>query len=260
MDYAVSIHGGSTALEVALRSLGIGEGDEVITPALTWVAPQLAVLQVGADPVFADVLPDNYCIDSDAIEAAITGRTRGIIAVHLGGYACDMDRILELARTHDIVVIEDCAQAHGTRYRGRLVGTMGALCCFSFEASKLMTAGEGGMIITEDPELGESCYSYLFTYDSSAFDGVGVQTFKNALRAEGMPCFSSASEQLAYDPSLFTSPRRSYAEVCCPRAEEARFERAVGLRGSGPLLGDREEMDEIVSAVRKIKSSTHELR
>ena len=163
MDYAVSIHGGSTALEVALRSLGIGEGDEVITPALTWVAPQLAVLQVGADPVFA----------------------------------CDMDRILELARTHDIVVIEDCAQAHGTRYRGRLVGTMGALCCFSFEASKLMTAGEGGMIITEDPELGESCYSYLFTYDSSAFDGVGVQTFKNALRAEGMPCFSSASEQLA---------------------------------------------------------------
>ena len=153
VDYAFPVTNGSVGLELALRNAGIGPGDEVITPPTTWVATNLAPLMVGADPVFVDVSPDNYCLDPDRIEEAITPRTRAIIPVHIGGYLCDMQRIIQIAETHDLIVIEDCAQAHGSKYQGRLAGTLGQLGCFSFEKSKLMTAGEGGMVITCDRHL-----------------------------------------------------------------------------------------------------------
>ena len=108
-----------------------------------------------------------------------------------------------------------------------------------------------------DPE--QNYYSYFFKYASKAFNGLPVLRFREALKAEGIPCFASASDQLAYHPSLFTSPRRSYRDIHCPEAEKARYEEAVGLRGSGMLLGEKEDMDDIVRAVRKIKDHVQEL-
>ncbi|MFH0962774.1 MAG: DegT/DnrJ/EryC1/StrS family aminotransferase, partial [Planctomycetota bacterium] len=158
VDYAIPVTNGSVALEVALRNAGVGYGDEVITPPTTWVATNLAPVVVGADPVFVDVLPDTYCIDPGRIEEAITPRTKAIIPVHIGGYPCEMDRIMEIAGRHDLVVVEDVAQAHGTRIKGALAGTFGHFGCFSFEISKLMTAGEGGMVITKETSLGERVF------------------------------------------------------------------------------------------------------
>jgi len=161
VDYAFPVTNGSVALEVALRNAGIGPGDEVLTPPTTWVATNLAPLMVGAEPVFVDVSPDNYCLDPDRIEDALTPRTRAILPVHIGGYLCDMQRINQIAERHDLVVIEDCAQAHGSKYQGKLAGTLGQFGCFSFEKSKLMTAGEGGMVITDDRHMGNIVYGLL---------------------------------------------------------------------------------------------------
>jgi len=160
-DYAIPCSSCCTALELSLRNAGVGPGDEVITPPSTWVATNLAPVMVGATPVFADVSPDNYCLDPDAMEAAVTPRTRAVIPVHIGGYCCEMDRIMEIARKHDLVVVEDCAQAHGSKYKDKFVGYWGHFGCFSFDIAKLMTAGEGGLVVCNDEDLGEWVYGVL---------------------------------------------------------------------------------------------------
>jgi len=160
-DYAIPCSSCCTALELSLRNAGIGPGDEVITPPSTWVATNLAPVMVGATPVIVDVSPDNYCLDPDAMEAAITPRTRAVIPVHIGGYCCEMDRIMEIANRHDVVVVEDCAQAHGSKYKDKFVGYWGHFGCFSFDIAKLMTAGEGGLVVCNDDDLGEWVYGVL---------------------------------------------------------------------------------------------------
>lgn len=152
-DYALPCSSCCAALELALRNAGIGPGDEVITPPSTWVASNLAPFQVGADVVFADVSPDNYCLDPAAVEAAITERTRAILLVHVGGYCARMDEMMAVAEKHDLVVIEDCAQAQGSTYKGRFVGTWGHFGCFSFDVAKLMPSGEGGMLIFDGDDV-----------------------------------------------------------------------------------------------------------
>lgn len=158
--HGVACANGTVALEIALRAAGVGVGHEVIVPALTFIATLSAVLQVNAIPLVVDTLYDNHCIDPDAIELAVTPRTKAIIPVHFGGFACAMDQIMEIARRHQLVVIEDAAHAHGAVYRGRKVGSLGHLATFSFQESKTMTAGEGGMITTRDPELAERSIMY----------------------------------------------------------------------------------------------------
>lgn len=336
IGYAITTTSGSTALEVALRTVAVGPGDEVITPALTWVAPQLAAVMVGADPVFVDVKPATYCLDPSGIEAAITPRTKAIIPVHIGGNPCDMDRIMSIADRHDLIVIEDCAQAHGSRYKGRLTGTIGHLGCFSFEKSKLMTAGEGGMVITNDSSWGngayrfvntgmgygasamvpegvarwnlrmtefqaailrvqltrleveratrsshaavldehislipglsplecasaQNYYSYVFKYDAAQFSGVPVEMFREALKAEGLPCFSSASHQLSYHPTLFHSPRKSYDGVRLAVAEKARYHEAVGIHATRALLDTDRGIGDIVGAIAKVTENIERL-
>jgi len=160
-EYAIPVTNGSEALEIALRNAGVGYGDEVITTPTTWLAPAMAAVLVGADPVFVDIHPDTYCIDPERIEEAITPRTKAVIAVHLGGYPCDMEAIMRIAERHGLKVIEDCAQAHGTRINGKLVGSFGHFGCFSFEISKFMTAGEGGMVIGSYDALEERVYGFL---------------------------------------------------------------------------------------------------
>ena len=331
VDYALPVTNGSVALEVALRNAGIGPGDEVLTPPTTWVATNLAPLMVGAEPVFVDVSPDNYCLDPDRIEEALTPRARAIIPVHIGGYLCDMQRINRIAERHGLVVIEDCAQAHGSKYQGKLAGTLGQFGCFSFEKSKLMTAGEGGMVITRDRHMGDivfgllgeggkqkdavfangrkenawnyritevqaalllgqlsrlaaqqkqraanaeylssrlsevqgaapleqspeqNYYSYIFKYDSDAFNGVPKSTFMKALEAEGIPLFSSPSHQPpAYRSPGLSVPGKSYSHVKCPVAERCFNDEAVGLPATWMLLGSKADMDDITSAVHRL--------
>ncbi|WDV44737.1 aminotransferase class I/II-fold pyridoxal phosphate-dependent enzyme [Clostridiaceae bacterium M8S5] len=153
VPYCVPTTNGSSALVVALEALDIGYGDEVIVPALTWLATATAVLNVNAKPVLVDVNPETYCIDVDKIESLITAKTKAIIPVHLFGCVADMDKIIELSKKHKLKVIEDCAQSHGSVWNGKKVGSIGDLGTFSFQQGKVLTAGEGGAVITKDYNL-----------------------------------------------------------------------------------------------------------
>ena len=151
--HGIGVNTGTSALHLALLAAGVGAGDEVITVPFTFVATVSAVDYTGARPVFVDIDPRSYTIDVAAIEAAITPRTKAIIPVHLYGQPADMDPILEIARRHGLVVIEDACQAHGATYKGRRTGSMGDLACFSFYPGKNLGAcGEAGMVVTNDPE------------------------------------------------------------------------------------------------------------
>ena len=154
---AVSVCNGTAALHLALAALDVGPEDEVVVPALTFVATANAVLYVGAKPVFVDVDPKTWCLDPAKFEAAITSRTRAVIPVHLYGHPADMDPIVQIATENSIVVIEDAAQAHGARYKGRPVGSLGDLGTFSFYGNKIISCGEGGAVVdpsgTADPML-----------------------------------------------------------------------------------------------------------
>jgi dTDP-4-amino-4,6-dideoxygalactose transaminase len=153
VEHGVGVNSGTSALHLALLAAGIGAGDEVITVPFTFVATVAAIGYAGARPVFVDVDPRTFTMDPAAIESAITGRTRAILPVHLYGQPADMDPILEVARRHGLVVIEDAAQAHGAEYRGKRVGSIGDLGCFSFYPGKNLGAyGEGGMVTTGNPE------------------------------------------------------------------------------------------------------------
>jgi dTDP-4-amino-4,6-dideoxygalactose transaminase len=159
--YAVAVANGTVALELALISLGLAPGDEVIVPSRTFVATASAVSRCGATPVFADVDTLSQNITVDSIGDQLSRRTRAIIVVHLAGWPCDMDPILELARERNLRVIEDCAQAHGARYKGRAVGSFGDVAAFSFCQDKIITtAGEGGMLVTNCPHVWQRAWSF----------------------------------------------------------------------------------------------------
>lgn len=151
--HGIAVTNGTAALEVVMLALGIGLGDEVIVPDFTFVATASAVLFAGALPVLVDIDPQTYCIDPAAVEAAITPRTKAIIAVHLGGHPADLDRLQAIAQQHQLALIEDSSHAHGSEWHGHKIGALGDIGTFSFQQSKLMTAGEGGIIVTNDDEL-----------------------------------------------------------------------------------------------------------
>jgi dTDP-4-amino-4,6-dideoxygalactose transaminase len=158
--YGLPLANGSLTLEAALGACEVGEGDEVIVPALTFVTTATAVLAVNGTPVFVDVDPESLCLDVAAAEATVTERTRAVIAVHLAGTACDLDALVDLCERRGLALIEDCAHAHGTRWRGRGVGSFGSFGSFSFQEGKLMTAGEGGALVTNDEGLRDRAWSY----------------------------------------------------------------------------------------------------
>jgi len=146
--YGCCVANGTIALVVALQAAGIRFGDEVIVPAYTWDGTAAAVLFAGAVPVFADIDPHTYCLDVESVRRALTPRTKAVIPVHLAMRFADMDTLVKLAQEHNLVVVEDCAHVHGGQYKGRGAGSLGDLGCFSFQSSKIMTAGEGGIVIT----------------------------------------------------------------------------------------------------------------
>ncbi len=161
LKFAIPTSSGTTALEAALKALGVGAGDEVIVPAITFCATAYAAVACLARPVFADVRADSVCVDPDSVKRLITPRTRAIVPVHYGATVADLDALIEIARAHSIAIVEDCAHVPGAQWRGRGVGGWGALGCFSFQSSKPMTAGEGGLIATNDPELEKRCQSLI---------------------------------------------------------------------------------------------------
>ena len=159
-EHAVAVTNGTAALECALKAVGIGVGDEVLVPAATFVASATAVLLVNAVPVIVDVDPRNYTIAPSAAAAAITPRTRAIVAVDYGGMPCDMEAINALGRRHDLAIVSDCAHSHGSQWQGVGTGALGDIGAFSFQMGKTLTTGEGGMVLTNSQELAERAYSY----------------------------------------------------------------------------------------------------
>ena len=157
-EYAVFMANGTVTLECALQALGVRPGDEVIVPGLTWIATAMAVHYVGAIPVFADIEEDTLCLSPEAFEKAITPKTRVVIPVHLYGSMANLDRIIEIADAHNIAVLEDCAHMQGGKWRGKGAGSWGAIGSFSFQQSKTLTSGEGGICITNDLELSDRLY------------------------------------------------------------------------------------------------------
>ena len=159
-EYGLAVNNGTQALEIALRALGLGYGDEVIVPAYTFIATVSAVAACGITPVFADVDPVTFCLDAEDARRRITPRTRAVIAVHYAGRPADMDAIMALAREYGLKVVEDCAQAHGAAFQGRKVGSIGDVGAFSFQGTKNLACGEGGMIVTHSKEIYSECWHY----------------------------------------------------------------------------------------------------
>lgn len=339
--HALTVPTGTAALEAALRACGVGYGDEVIVPPYTFVATASACLLVGAIPVFADIDPETYMIDPDAVAAAITPRTRAIVPVHIGGYPADMDRISELAHTHGLRIIEDACQAVGASWRGRMVGTIGDMGCFSFQSSKNINSGEGGAVITNDDELESRCWSFkncgrvregvwyqhevlgdnfrmsqfqaailraqltrmeewatrreengrylaaglreigglipqredarvtrhgyhlvVVRYQSEAFGGWSRERFMEALRAEGIP--AAPGYVPLYQAGGIIQGTRALRQALglgegvashCPVTERVCAEESIWLVGQSALLGTREDMDDILTAVARIRAA-----
>lgn len=155
VKYGVATSNGTTALHLALAALGIGKGDEVIVPDLTFAATINAVIYTGATPVIVDIEEDSWCMDPDEILKAINDKTKAIIPVHIYGQPCNMDKICEIAKNNNLYIVEDCAEAHGAEWKDKKVGSFGTISCFSFFGNKVITTGEGGMCITNSEELNE---------------------------------------------------------------------------------------------------------
>jgi dTDP-4-amino-4,6-dideoxygalactose transaminase len=159
--YAIALANGSVALELALHALGLGEGDDVVVPARSFLATASCAIVRGARPVFADVDASSGNVTAETVRAALTPRTRAVIVVHLAGWPCDMEPILALARERGLKIIEDCAQSHGATYKGRVTGSLGHVGTFSFCQDKIMTTGgEGGLLVTDDREVWQRAWSY----------------------------------------------------------------------------------------------------
>jgi perosamine synthetase len=155
ISYAIATSSCTGALHMGMHALGIGPGDEVILADTNWIATAAPIVHLGATPVFVDILPDSWCLDPEQVEAAITPKTKAIVAVHLYGNLCDMHALLAIGERHRIPVIEDAAEAVGSVYHGKRAGSMGCFGAFSFHGTKTITTGEGGMFVTNDPDLYE---------------------------------------------------------------------------------------------------------
>jgi dTDP-4-amino-4,6-dideoxygalactose transaminase len=168
LKYAVTTTSGTTALHTAICALNIKKGDEILVPDLTFVSSASVILQQQATPIFVDIDPATFCIDIADLEKKITEKTKAIIVVHLYGHPVEIDTVIKIAKKHNLKIIEDCAQSHGAKYKGRYVGTFGNISCFSFYQTKNLTCGEGGMVLMNNEELYKSCSSIV---DHGLIDG-----------------------------------------------------------------------------------------
>jgi len=232
--YAVAVANGTVALHLALESMGIGEGDEVIVPDLTFVATANAVTYTGAVPVFADIDPATWCLDPESLERKITSRTRAVIPVHLYGHPADMDAIHSVAKRAGIRVIEDAAEAHGAEYKGRKVGSLAEVGVFSFYGNKIITTGEGGMVVTDSEEIYRTArllrdhgmspekrywhtrigYNYRMTNLQAALGVAQLERVEELLSMRSR-MFGWYRELLAEAPEVRLNPAASWASPVC---------------------------------------------
>jgi dTDP-4-amino-4,6-dideoxygalactose transaminase len=331
--FGIAVVNGTITMIIALRAIDVKAGDEVIVPPYTFMATASAVAAVGATPVFVDVDPGTLCLDPKLIEAAITPRTKAIIPVHLGGHPADMDAINAIAKKHKLTVIEDSAHAHGAEWKGRRVGAIGDMGSFSFQESKNLSSGEGGMILTDNPDLANLCWAihncgrfpggaryehpvlgqnyrmtefqaaillmqmtrldeqqnirnangdylaaqlvkiagiqpqvrdpratrhgyhlFVFRHFPEQF-GVATEKFIDALNAEGIPC--GVGYRPLYREPMWKSVGLDYSNVSCPVTEAAQND-SIWM-SQRMLLAGKEDMDEIVAAVQKVKDNISEL-
>lgn len=169
---AVVTMNGTSALELALRTLNIGKGDEVIVSSMTFISPVNTIRYVGAEPVFVDICSDTWVMDAEKVEEMITPRTRAIMPVHIYGHPVDMDKIMDIASKHNLYVIEDATESLGAKYKGKNVGSIGHIACFSFNGNKLITTGAGGMLVTNDKKIGDRA-KYLSTQTKTILENGG---------------------------------------------------------------------------------------
>jgi len=337
--YAVTTSSGTQALMNALKAVGVKSGDEVLTPALTFFASATCIVMINAISVFVDVDPASYNMDAKAMEAAITDKTRAAIVVHNGGYPADMDAIMKVSKKHNIPVIEDCAHAHGSEWKGARVGAIGHAGAFSLMAGKSLAGGEGGIVTTNHLEVRQGLYEYMdmgrwteredktvrldmtsnfrmpelvaailytqlqriddqietrernftylaerlkeidgiepfdrdprvtrwsiyywnFRYNQKKFDDISRDKFLQAVNAEGAPIGVGAHGRPVYLNPLFLSMDERYTKTHCPEAE--RIYETEALCISHPcFLGDKEDMDLIFGAVKKVRDNTDELK
>lgn len=260
--YALAVNSGTGALAVCLKAMDIGPGDEVIIPSFMWIATISAVVEVNAIPVIAEV-DETYTLDPDDFERKITERTRAVIPVHMAGVPCQMDRLLEIAQRHHVRVLEDVAQANGGRYRGRMLGTLGDMGIFSLHTNKNITAGEGGLILTNDRVLYERAFvghdmGYLFQRDRTSFEDPpeALQVWPTGRRM-GELLGAVATEQLRKLPRIVDSMRRSKAllKECCGELPGARWRRLVDPEGdSGPFaVLECESEGQAIDAVKAMR-------
>jgi perosamine synthetase len=160
VKHGAAVCNGTAALECALYAAGVKKGDEVIMPTFTIISCAIAALRVGARPVLVDIEPETWCMDTGRIESRITRKTRAIMPVHIYGHPVDMDPMAELAQNHDLMVVEDAAEVHGAEYKGKRCGSLGHVAAFSFYANKIVTTGEGGMVVTDDEHIAERARAY----------------------------------------------------------------------------------------------------
>ncbi|MEM0457368.1 MAG: DegT/DnrJ/EryC1/StrS family aminotransferase [Nitrososphaerota archaeon] len=244
VEYAIAVNSGTAALHTALAACGIGHGDEVIIPAMTFVATANVVLIQGAKPVFVDVDPETLCMDPEKFQDAITDNTKAVIPVHVYGCPAEMDAIMEIAEDKGLIVIEDAAQAHGALYKGKKIGSIGHMGCFSFFASKNMTTGEGGIITTNDAEYARKCrlfrthgqeeahmavipgLNYRMTEFEAAIGLVQLSKLEklNAIRARNAEVLKDYLEGI---PSIITPTFPSYVKP-------SHYVYTIRVRGGGP--------------------------
>jgi len=211
-QHALATSSGTAALHTALMALDIGPGDEVIVPVMTYVATALAVLQAGAVPRFVDAHPETWNIDPEGVRAVINKRTRAIIPVHIGGVPCNMDELRAIADEHNLAIVEDAAHAHGSTLDGRFMGTLGELGCFSFGPPKSITTGEGGALLTSDPELYERAHMAM---------NLGART-PNHMRSKGID-HESPETRLNYE-MVGWNYRMSGSQAALGLGQLARFD------------------------------------
>ncbi len=218
--YAIATSSCTGALHMGMAALGIGPGDEVIMADTNWIASAAPIVHLGAKPVFVDILPESWCLDPDQVEAAITPKTRAILAVHLYGNLCDMSRLLAIGAKHGIPVVEDAAEAIGSQYHGKRAGSLGAFGSFSFHGTKTMTTGEGGMFVTNDARL----YEAVLTLSNHGRargqtkqfwpDVVGFKyKMSNIQAAIGCAQLERIEELIARKREIMTTYRRALAHI-----------------------------------------------
>ena len=243
--YSLLAANGTVTLQLALEACSVGYGDEVIVPGLTWQATAASALDINAIPIFVDVTEDTWCIDPAKVEEAITPKTKAIIPVHLYGCMVDMDVIMDIAQKHSLRVIEDCAHKHGGQWKDRRAGSIGDIGSFSFQLSKLMTAGEGGALTTSDPELYERLDALRNCgrrpeQDTGADKGAGIYS------DEGNFLQSGNYRITDFQAALLLEALRRLPEQNRLRQENAEYFNAQlsDLHGVLPMRRDRRETEE----------------